>query len=89
MATFTAEGDVALACPFFRRTQPPQCRAVSGGPGHPPARAVAALCRGEFGACPAYRYIRAAGRTVHPADFVAWLVRGIGPGQVEPATEPQ
>jgi hypothetical protein len=52
---------------------------------------VVALCRGEFTTCPAYRFVRAAGREVHPADFTAWVVRGIGPGEVDPpppATDP-
>jgi hypothetical protein len=45
---------------------------------------VQALCRAEFTTCAAYRFVRSAGRGVHPADFVAWVVRGIGPGEVDP-----
>lgn len=46
---------------------------------------VAAFCRGPYGDCPGFRYVRASGHAVHPADFRAWVTREISPGQVEPA----
>ncbi len=73
-----------MSCPLLRRAHPLHCRAVEGGPA-PVARDVAAAyCRGPFGDCPAYRYVRAAGRLVHPADFRSWVVDGISPGRLVP-----
>jgi hypothetical protein len=45
---------------------------------------IAGYCRGAFAGCPAFRFVRAAGRLVHPSDFTAWVVRGVTPGRVEP-----
>ncbi len=61
---------------------------MAGHPGHPPQRVATALCRDAYVACPAYRYLRAAGKAVNPADFAAWVIRGVRPGRVEPASEP-
>jgi hypothetical protein len=36
--------------------------------------AVAAVwCRAAHDRCPAYRFVRSAGRPLHPADFAAWV----------------
>jgi hypothetical protein len=77
-----------VACPFYRRSHPGECRAVAGEPGRPPQRVAAALCRGAFERCAAYGFVRAAGKPVNRADFDAWVVRGIEPGRAEPAGEP-
>ena len=70
-------------CPFLSRARP-QCRAVAGAPHPVPADVVAAYCRGAPESCPAFRYLRATGSPAHPADFRAWVVRGVGPGRSEP-----
>lgn len=77
-----------MACPLLSRSQPPRCRAVSGGPLAVSREVQAGFCRGTFCDCPAYRYIRATGRALHPADFVAWVLRGLTPGRVEPQSPP-
>lgn len=74
-----------MSCPLLRRSQPPHCRAVAGGPTPLGRDTVATYCRGPYGDCPGYRYVRASGHAVHPADFRAWVTRGISPGRVEPA----
>ncbi len=73
-----------MSCPLLRRAHPPQCRAVSGGPMPVGRDVTAAYCRGRYGDCPAYRYVRAAGRFLHPADFHAWVVEGLSPGRLVP-----
>jgi hypothetical protein len=45
---------------------------------------VAAYCRGTYGDCPGYRYVRASGHLVHHADFRSWVVQGIAPGRSAP-----
>ncbi len=79
-----------MSCPLLRRSHPPECRAVAGGPAQVDRDVAAAYCRGSYGDCPAYRYLRAAGRHLHPADFHAWVVEGLSPGRlVAPATDVQ
>jgi hypothetical protein len=68
-----------MPCPLLRKSSPCRCRAVSGEV-TPPKVIVAALCRAEFQVCPAYRFIRAAGKPLHAADFDAWVVRGVPAG---------
>jgi hypothetical protein len=70
-----------MSCPLLRRSQGPACRAVSGGPVAVPREVVAAYCRATWGDCPAYRYLRAAGHLLNPADFRAWVVDGLPPGR--------
>jgi hypothetical protein len=70
-----------MSCPLFRRSQPPRCRAVVDGPTPVGPAVVASYCRGHYGGCPAYRYVRAAGRLLNPADFRAWVVEEIEPGR--------
>jgi hypothetical protein len=72
-----------MTCPFLRRSQAPACRAVADAPAPLSREIVATYCRGPHGNCPAYRYVRAAGHAVHPADFRAWVVRDVAPGQVD------
>jgi hypothetical protein len=77
-----------MICPLLRRSHPPRCRAVMGGIEPVPKDVIAAYCHGPFGACPAYRYVRASGRLLHPSDFRAWVVMGISPGRLDaPAPE--
>lgn len=77
-----------MMCPLLRRSQPLQCRAVAGGGVAVPRDVVAAYCRGAYGGCPAYRYVRASGRLLHQTDFRAWVVIGISPGRVDaPASD--
>jgi hypothetical protein len=78
-----------MPCPFLGRTQPPQCRAVSGRPGAPSRAVLRALCRGDHARCHAFRFLAASGRPVHPADFRAWVVRGVAPGRAPPDGGPQ
>jgi hypothetical protein len=73
-----------MSCPLLRRAQLPQCRAVADGPVPVGREIVASYCRGRYGDCPAYRYVRAAGHPLNPADFRAWVVEGISPGRVDP-----
>ncbi len=77
-----------MSCPLLRRGHPPRCRAVAGDPPPVGADLVASYCRGQYGSCSAYRYVRAAGRLLNPADFRAWVVEGITPGHAEPSAEP-
>jgi hypothetical protein len=49
---------------------------------------VRALCRGAHERCHAFRFLAAAGRGVHPADFEAWIARGVPPGRVGPEDRP-
>jgi hypothetical protein len=74
-----------MSCPLLRRAHPLQCRAVGGEPVPVGRDVVATYCRGKFGDCPAYRYVRAAGRLLHPADFRSWVLDGISPGRLVPA----
>jgi hypothetical protein len=46
----------------------------------PPRLVVATLCRARYEACPAYRFVKAAGRPLHPADFLSWVVHKIPAG---------
>ncbi len=73
-----------MSCPLLRRAHPPECRAVAGEPAPVDRDVAAAYCRGSYGDCPAYRYVHAAGRELHPADFRAWVVEGISPGRLVP-----
>ena len=57
---------------------------MAGGPAAVSREIVAAYCRGDHSGCPAYRYLRAAGRPVNLADFRAWVVEGVSPGRVDP-----
>jgi hypothetical protein len=72
-----------MSCPLLRRSHPAVCRAVSDGPVPLGQQILAAYCRGPYGDCPAYRFVRASGHLVHPADFRAWVVQGVAPGQVD------
>ncbi|HEX9048945.1 MAG TPA: hypothetical protein VF841_00260 [Anaeromyxobacter sp.] len=76
-----------MSCPLLRRAHPPQCRAVGGGPEPVGGGVVATYCRARFGDCPAYRYVRAAGRLLHPADFRSWVLDGIAPGRLAAPSE--
>jgi hypothetical protein len=62
-----------MPCPYLSKTHPPRCTAVAGEAALPPRIVVATLCRAGFKACPAHRFTRAAGRLLHPADFIAWV----------------
>ena len=73
-----------MSCPLLRRAHPAECRAVSAGPAPIGRDVVATYCRARHAECPAYRYVRAAGHGLHPADFRSWVVEGIRPGSVEP-----
>lgn len=73
-----------MACPLLRRAPPHRCRAVDGASAALPGHVLSAYCRGAYAGCPAYRFLRAAGRPVHPSDFTSWVVRGIGPGRTTP-----
>jgi hypothetical protein len=48
---------------------------------------VRAFCRGDHASCPAWRFVAAAGRSVHPGDFTAWIGRGLRPGRTRPEEE--
>lgn len=76
-----------MSCPLYHRAHPLQCRGVSGGPVPIDRDVVATYCRGAYGNCPGYRYLRAAGRLIHPADFRAWVIDGISPGRVAASPE--
>ena len=76
-----------MSCPLMRRAHPARCRAVAGEPTPVGSDIVASYCRGDHASCPAYRYVRAAGRPLNPADFQAWVVDGISPGHAEPSGE--
>lgn len=73
-----------MSCPFLRRAHPLQCRAVAV-PARVDREISATFCRGRFDSCAAYRYVRAAGRPLNPADFQAWVVDRLSPGRVDPA----
>jgi hypothetical protein len=76
-----------MVCPFLRRGHEARCGAVAGA-GAPLTRAVVSTsCRGAFEGCPAFRYLRAAGRPAHPGDFMAWVVRGVSPGRILPVPQ--
>jgi len=76
-----------MTCPLLRRVHGARCRGVAG-PAAPVGPDVQrSLCHADFFLCPAYRFLRATGRSVHPADFEAWVVRGISPGRLEPDPE--
>ena len=77
-----------MSCPLLRRAHPPRCRAVAGEPPPVGSDVVASYCRGHYGSCPGYRYVRAAGRLLNPADFRAWVVEGISPGHADASPEP-
>ena len=73
-----------MSCPLLRRAHPLQCSAVVGGSTPVSREVFATYCRGHHDACPAYRYLRAAGHPVNAADFRAWVVEGVSPGRVDP-----
>ena len=77
-----------MSCPYFRHSQAPLCRLVKEGSGRVPARCADSFCRDEYSACPIFRFAKATGHGVHRADFLAWLVRGIRPGQLAPTESP-
>jgi hypothetical protein len=77
-----------MPCPFLRTSTPARCCAVSGKPGAPPKVVVATLCRGGHEHCPAFRFTRASGKLVHPADFVSWIVLGIPAGYDDSLPQP-
>lgn len=72
-----------MSCPLLRRSHPPACRAVAGDSAAVGREILAAYCRGPYGTCPAYRYVRAAGHLLHPADFRAWVVEDVAPGRID------
>jgi hypothetical protein len=72
-----------MSCPFLRRSQPPACRAVADAPAPLSRTILGTYCRGSYGDCPGYRYVRAAGHPVHPADFRAWVVLDLSPGRLD------
>jgi hypothetical protein len=72
-----------MTCPLLRRAQTPQCRGVAGGPAAVSRDVLATYCRAAHASCPAFRFLRATGRAAHPADFRAWVVRGIGAGRID------
>ncbi len=76
-----------MSCPLLRKGHVPRCGAVSGV-AVPPRLVLSTLCRGDHESCPAFRYTRAAGKLLHPSDFVAWVVRGITPGCEEATPHP-
>lgn len=76
-----------MTCPLLRRMHPATCRAVAFGREPVPREVLAAYCRGAYGGCPAYRYVRASGHLLHPADFRAWVVRGLTPGRIDASPE--
>jgi hypothetical protein len=69
-----------MPCPFLRKSNPPRCNAVSGKPGAPPGVVVQTLCRGSHEGCPAFRFTRASGKLLHPADFESWVILRIPAG---------
>jgi hypothetical protein len=71
-----------MSCPFLHRAHP-SCRAVADAPIVVGPEILATYCRGPYGDCPAYRYVRAAGHAVHPADFRAWVVRRVAAGRID------
>ena len=77
-----------MPCPYLRRTHPARCTAVAGNPMAPPRLIVITLCRSGFQACPAFRFTRAAGKLLHPGDFVAWVVQRVPPGCDGEAPQP-
>jgi hypothetical protein len=70
-----------MSCPFLHKSHAPQCRAVAGGPLAIDRDVVATYCRPAHASCPAFRFLRASGRLVHPADFQAWVVLRVPPGR--------
>jgi hypothetical protein len=75
-----------MSCPLLRRSQS-QCNAVAGGPFPLVREVIATFCRDSHARCPAFRFFRATGRFAHPADFRAWVLRGIAPGRCDPVPE--
>jgi hypothetical protein len=73
-----------MTCPFLARTIRTECRAVADRPAPLPRVVVASCCRERHASCPAYRYVRAAGRPLDPADFRAWVLDRISPGRTDP-----
>jgi hypothetical protein len=76
-----------MPCPLLTRSHPAQCRAVAGGPFPVTRQVIAAWCRGPFETCPAYRFVKATGQLANPADFRAWILRGVPPGKTDPAPD--
>jgi hypothetical protein len=77
-----------MPCPFLKKATGPRCGAVAGNSGAPPRLVIATLCRAGYQACPAFRFTRSSGKLLHPADFVAWVVRGIPAGCEDPIPQP-
>ncbi len=77
-----------MVCPFLRRSHPAGCRGVAYGAEPLPREVLAAYCRGGWSTCPGYRYVRASGQLMHPADFRAWVVLGVVPGQIGSSANP-
>ncbi len=78
-----------MMCPLLRRTHPANCRGVSSGAEPLPRDVFATYCRAGWGNCPGYRYVRAAGHLMHPADFRSWVVRGVIPGRIDMDSSPE
>jgi hypothetical protein len=72
-----------MTCPFLGRHRP-ACHAVEGEPAPLSCERVATWCRATHAACAAFRFVRATGRRTNPADFRAWVLRGVPPGRTEP-----
>jgi hypothetical protein len=70
-----------MTCPYLVGSR--KCRAVADAPIPLPRDLVAASCRAAPEGCPAFRYLRATGHPAHPADFRAWVLRGVHPGRTE------
>lgn len=73
-----------MVCPLLRRGHVDRCRSVEGTGAPVSVALVRGLCQGPFATCPAFRFLLAAGRAVHPADFAAWVLRGVSPGKIDP-----
>ena len=73
-----------MSCPLLLRSQPQKCRAVAGGALPVTRETVVAFCRDAHAHCPAFRFLRVTGRFAHPADFRAWVLRGVPPGRTDP-----
>ncbi len=73
-----------MTCPLLRRAHGARCRAVAGPAAPVDPAVLRSYCHADYLLCPAYRFLRATGRSVHPADFEAWVIRGISPGRLDP-----
>jgi hypothetical protein len=75
-----------MSCPLLRYTHTARCVAA-GEPLPVPPDVVGTFCRASHERCPAFRYLRVTARPMHPADFRAWVVRGVPPGRSDAAPE--